>query len=50
MPTHAYTDCEISVRQPTRIYKEFPRIYNAGQSKKTMLKCFAILLMEEIMQ
>ena len=34
MPTHAYTDCEISGRQPTRLYKEFPRIHNAGHSKK----------------
>ena len=38
VPTHAYTDCEISGRQPTRLYKEFPRIPNAGHSqKKTML-------------
>ena len=34
VPTHAYTDCEISGRQPTRLYKEFPRIHNAGHSKK----------------
>ncbi len=35
VPMQAYTDCEISGRQPTRIYKEFPRIHNAGHSKKT---------------
>ena len=34
VPTHAYADCEISGRQPTRLYKEFPRIHNAGHSKK----------------
>ena len=34
VPTHAYTDCEIAGRQPTRLYKEFPRIHNAGHSKK----------------
>ena len=28
-PTHAYTDCEISGLQPTRLYKEFPRIHSA---------------------
>ena len=33
-PTHAYTDCEISGLQPTRLHKEFPRIHNAGDSKK----------------
>ena len=34
VPMQAYTDCEISGRQPTRLYKEFPRIHNAGHSKK----------------
>ena len=33
VPTHAYTDCEISGRRPTRLYKEFPPIHNAGHSK-----------------
>ena len=27
-------NCFISGRQPTRLYKEFPRIHNAGHSKK----------------
>ena len=34
VPTHAYADCEISGPQPTRLSKEFPRIHNAGHSKK----------------
>ena len=34
VPTHAYTDCEISGRQPTQLYKEFPRIHNAGHKER----------------
>ena len=37
VPTHAYTDCEISGRRPTRLYKGVPPIHNAGHSKKRML-------------
>ena len=33
-PTHAYADCEISGQQPTQLYKEFPRVHEAGHSKK----------------
>ena len=47
VPTHAYTDCEIAGRQPTRLYKEFPRIHNAGHSKKNdaqMPECLATIV------
>ena len=43
VPTHAYTDCEISGPWPTRLYKEFPPILNAGHSKKKMLNWWEVV-------
>ena len=42
VPTHTNADCEISDRQPTRLYKEFSRIHNAGHSKKNDAHGFAM--------
>ena len=37
MPPHTYVDREISVQQPTQLYKDFPPIHNIGHSKKKRL-------------
>ena len=43
VPTHAYAAC--TMPGPTQLYKEFPRIHDAGRSKTSDAQLVVVLLL-----